>query len=214
MGQAIASGIDMTDDLDLAGIWRRDNDIDEIVANSDVLIDFSLPEATYTIVAAIVRHGIPLVSGVSGLSKEQLDSLDQAASSVAIVYDRNMSSGIALLENIVRQAAAVLGSEFAVQVHETHHVHKLDAPSGTALKLGEVIADARGTDAGDIQYRSERRGDVPGEHTVRLSSATEQLTLAHSVTTRQVFVDGALRAARWVVAQGPGRYSMQDVLSG
>ena len=214
MGQAIASEIAMADDLDLAGIWRRDDDIDGIVAASDVLLDFSLPEASETVIAAAVRHGVPLVSGVSGLGKEQLDSLDTAAKSIAIVHDRNTSLGVAVLENIVRQAAAALGSQFAVQVHETHHVHKLDAPSGTALKLGEVIADARGSDAGDIQYRSERRGEVPGEHTVILSSATEQLTLAHSVTTRQVFADGALRAARWLVTQAPGRYSMQDVLFG
>jgi 4-hydroxy-tetrahydrodipicolinate reductase len=123
-----------------------------------------------------------------------------------------MSIGVAVLENLVRQAAAALGPDFAVEVHETHHVHKVDAPSGTALKLGEAIAAERGTDPGDIHYESERRGEVPGDHTVILSSATERLSLGHSVTTRQVFAHGAVKAARWIANQPLGRFTMHDVL--
>ena len=105
--------------------------------------------------------------------------------------------------------------EFSVEIHETHHVHKKDAPSGTALKLGESLAAARGLDAAtDIHYESERRGDVPGDHAVILSSSSERLELSHSVTTRDVFATGALRAASWVVGQTPGQYSMRDVLFG
>ena len=135
------------------------------------------------------------------------------AQAIAVVYDRNMSFGIAVLEQLVAQATAALGSDFAVEIHETHHVHKLDSPSGTALKLGEAIAAVRGESPADIHYEVERRGEVPGDHTVVLSSATERLTLGHSVTTRNVFAEGAIRAARWITNQPPGRYGMRDVLN-
>jgi len=107
-----------------------------------------------------------------------------------------------------------LGAEFAVEVHETHHVHKVDSPPGTALQLGESIVAARPRDIGAdaVRFEVERRGEVPGDHTVIFSSPTETLTLGHSVTTRQVFADGAIRAARWVVGRPPGLYRMRDVL--
>ena len=123
-----------------------------------------------------------------------------------------MSPGIAVLDKLARDAAAALGPDFAIEIHETHHVHKIDAPSGTALKLGESVTAAAGLARDAIHYESARRGEVPGDHTVIFRSATETVTLGHSVTTRQVFVDGALRAARWVVGQGPGLYLMADVL--
>jgi 4-hydroxy-tetrahydrodipicolinate reductase len=228
MGQAIAASLATHDDLLLASLWVRDphtiseldlpenvvigDDVEKVAAAADVVIDFSLPEATGDVLAAVTSQGKPLVCGVSGLTRAQTEALDAAAESVAVVYDRNMSPGIAVLEGLVRQAAAMLGDEFAVEVHETHHVHKLDAPSGTALKLGEAVAAARGMAPEDIQYEVERRGEVPGEHTVFLSTPNERLSLGHSVTTRQVFADGAIRAARWVIDQPPGRYTMQDVL--
>ena len=212
MGQAIAGLVEAADDLTLAGVWKRGDDINALAGSCDVLIDFSLPDAIDQIISAATQHQVAMVCGVSGLSEQQLASLDKAAQSIAVVYDRNMSLGVAVLENLVRQAAAALGTDFSVEVHETHHVHKVDAPSGTALKLGEAISTARGTDPGDIRYESERRGEVPGDHTVVLSSATERLTLGHSVTTRQVFADGAVKAARWIVNQPPGRFTMHDVL--
>jgi len=139
--------------------------------------------------------------------------LDQAAATIPLVYDRNMSLGIAVLERSVREAAAALGPGFSVTIAETHHVHKKDAPSGTALKLGEAVAVARGeSDTGAIHYEVERQGEVPGDHEVVMSSPAERLTFAHSVATRQVFADGAIHAARWLVQQQPGRYTMQDVL--
>ncbi|MDH3374649.1 MAG: 4-hydroxy-tetrahydrodipicolinate reductase [Gammaproteobacteria bacterium] len=229
MGQAIVRAIAAHKDFLLAGLWVRDperaaslnlprdvlisSDIDAVAAVADVVIDFSLPAAISDVLAAVTRHGKPVVCGVSGLTDAQRSEMDAAARTVAVVYDRNMSLGVAVLEIIVRQASAALGDEFAAEVHETHHIHKLDSPSGTALKLGEAIAAARGTAAEDIHYEVERRGDVPGDHSVVLSSATERLTLAHSVTTRDVFADGALRAARWIVSRQPGRYSMHDVLN-
>lgn len=215
MGQAVAAGLEQQDDMELAGLWGRGDDLDDLVAQSDVVIDFSLPDATVQVLDAVVRHGKPLVCGVSGLGEGMMASLDSAADSVPVVYDRNMSLGIAVLERSVREAAASLGLDFKVEIAEVHHVHKKDAPSGTALKLGEAVAQARGeTGTGSVEFDSERRGDVPGDHDVVMSSPAERLTFAHSVTTRQVFADGSIRAARWIIGQGHGRYSMSDVLFG
>jgi 4-hydroxy-tetrahydrodipicolinate reductase len=144
-----------------------------------------------------------------------LANLDEAATCVPVVYDRNMSLGIAVLERSVREAAASLGMDFSVEIAEVHHAHKKDAPSGTALKLGEAVAEARGEQGtGSVEFSSERHGEVPGDHDVVMSSPTERLSFAHSVTTRQVFADGAIRAAHWVVGQDKGRFTMSDVLFG
>lgn len=213
MGQGIAASVDASEKLVLAGIWKRGTDIDPIVAAADVVIDFSLPEATSEVLAAALHHRKPVVCGVSGLSDSQLASLRNAAAQIPLVYDRNMSLGVAVLERAVADAARALGDEFAIAVSETHHVHKKDAPSGTALKLGEAIAAARGdADTNGLSFSSQRVGEVPGDHEVIMRSATETLTFAHSVTTRQVFVDGALRAAQWLVDQEPGYFTMSDVL--
>ncbi|MGB5333594.1 MAG: 4-hydroxy-tetrahydrodipicolinate reductase [Woeseiaceae bacterium] len=215
MGRAIAATIAQQADLELAGIWTRGGNLDDVVASADVVIDFSLPDGTVEVLAAAVRHGKPLVCGVSGLDLDQVALLDQAAARIPIVYDRNMSLGVAVLEHSVREAAASLGADFVVEISETHHIHKKDAPSGTALKLGEAAAAARGEHGtGTVRFEVERRGEVPGDHEVVMRSPTERLTFAHSVTTRQVFADGALRAARWVARQTPGRYGMGAVLFG
>jgi 4-hydroxy-tetrahydrodipicolinate reductase len=215
MGQAIARALEQQDDLELAGLWGRGDDLDALVAGADVVIDFSLPEGTAQVLDAVSRHSKPLVCGVSGLDDTQMARLDEASATVPIVYDRNMSLGIAVLERSVREAAASLGLDFGIEISEVHHVHKKDAPSGTALKLGEAIAQARGEPGtGSIEFSSERRGEVPGDHDVVMRSPTERLSFAHSVTTRRVFADGAIRAARWLVGQDPGRYAMSDVLFG
>ena len=207
MGQAIAAA------AELAGIWQRGEDLDAVVGAADVLIDFSLPEATPTVIETVERLGTPLVCGVTGLRPELLAAIERAARSIPVVYDRNMSPGIAVLEKIAVDAAVALGNDFAVEIQETHHVHKLDAPSGTALKLGEAVTRARGADPAGIHYESERRGEVPGDHRVILSSATERLVLEHSVATRDVFAAGALRAARWLADRPAALYTMQDVLA-
>lgn len=232
MGQAIIRAAAALPDVNVVGVWTRNaqqagaalaesnsilvtEDLDGVVEPSDVIVDFSLPEGTSRVIESAVRHGKPLVCGVSGLSEAQTDALDDAATRIPVVYDRNMSLGVAVLERSVREAAASLGTDFVVEISETHHVHKKDAPSGTALKLGEAIAAARGEpDTGAVHFEVERRGEVPGDHEVVMSSPTERLTFAHSVTTRQVFADGALRAARWAVDQPPGRYLMRNVLFG
>ena len=215
MGQAIAAGLETQDDMELVGLWDRGGDLDALVAGADVVVDFSLPEGTMQVLDAVLEHGKPLVCGVSGLDDGQMARIEAASSSIPLLYDRNMSLGVAVLTRAVRDAAASLGMGFEVEISEVHHVHKKDSPSGTALKLGEAVAAARGEEGtGSVSFRSERRGEVPGDHDVVMSSPTERLTFAHSVTTRQVFADGAIRAARWVVGQPSGRYRMSDVLFG
>lgn len=215
MGKAIARCLESRPDMTLAGTWGRGDDLDALVRESDVVIDFSLPAGTVEVLDAVRRHGKPLVCGVSGLDEQQMARVDAAAESIPVVYDRNMSLGIAVLDRVVREAATSLGLDFDIEISEVHHVHKVDAPSGTALKLGETVAKARGEQGtGAIKFSSERRGAVPGDHEVVMRSPTEQLTFGHSVTTRQVFADGAIRAAHWIVDQPPGRYQMSDVLFG
>jgi len=229
MGLAIINAVDHYEDLEIGSVWVRDPDtagelstpsgalissnLEHVVEQADVIVDFSLPAATASVVRAVRQAGKPMVCGVSGLDDAQMAALDEAATSIPLVYDRNMSQGIAVLQDLVQRAARSLGDEFAIEIHETHHIHKKDAPSGTALKLGEAVLRAK--DAGNddaIRYESERRGEVPGDHDVIFSSPTERLSLRHSVTTRQVFAEGALRAARWVISQPPGLYGMHDVL--
>jgi 4-hydroxy-tetrahydrodipicolinate reductase len=216
MSQAIQQSIDTLDGLVLSGVWTRAGSLDDILPVSDVLIDFSLPAANAQVLQAISKHRKPLVCGVSGLDVEQLVAMQRAAATIPIVFDRNMSQGVTVLERLVEDAARSLGPEFSVEIHETHHVHKLDSPSGTALKLAESVAAGKDVDvdSAGIHFEVERRGEVPGDHSVIFVSPTETLTFKHSVTTRQVFADGALRAARWVVTQKPGLYGMRDVLFG
>lgn len=246
MGLTIADGIALSDDLELAGIWTRDpgrrtelhvpddayigDDLAALIARSDVLIDFSLPEGTLAVVDALDGAAIPLVCGVSGLPEETIARLKALANRVPLVYDRNMSIGVTVLSRLVRDAASALGPGFSVSIDETHHLHKKDAPSGTALKLGEQVADAQGRrlkdvmhynaeaseepPPGAIAFQVQRVGEVPGDHSVRFRSATETLSLAHSVSTRAVFAEGAIAAARWVATREPGFYGMQDVLFG
>lgn len=212
MGRAVQRVIADANGVCVSQLWARGESLDAIVGHSDVLIDFSLPAATSEVLAVVSKHRLPLVCGVSGLDASQMDALRQAALLVPIVFDRNMSQGISVLTELVQRAAVSLGPEFRAEIHEVHHVHKLDAPSGTALQLGESIAAARGATSAAVHYEFERRGEVPGDHTVILTSPTETLTLQHSVTDRSVFAIGALRAARWVIRQGPGLYRMRDVL--
>ncbi len=231
MGQALARLVSDRDDLTLTAIWLRDSanpdiaadenvlisdDLKTVVATADVLIDFSLPEATRQILDIATKLDTALVCGVSGLDDMQMAAIDRAARKIPLLYDRNMSQGIAVLDAAIRDVVGSLGPEFSVEIHETHHAHKQDAPSGTALKLGDAVKEARRSNNADgrIHYESLREGEVPGDHTVILVSPNERLEFSHSVTTRDVFAEGALRAASWLVEQGPGRYSMQDVLFG
>ena len=242
MGQELMRAIAINDELRLASVWTRkefsvdagivvSDDLAAVLPVSDVAIDFSLPEATAIVLEAVLAAGKPLLIGVSGLDSASIDAIDKLSKTVPVLYDRNMSLGIAVLDRVVREAAAALGAGFEAEVHETHHVHKKDAPSGTALKLGASLAEARQQDfetvreyhpaglkrplaPGQIGFEVSREGEVPGEHTVMLYSDSERLELKHVALNRRVFADGALKAAQWLVSQPAGLYSMQDLLFG
>ncbi len=213
MGKALEQAVILDKELELAGIWRRGGDINELLSRADILIDFSLPDANEVIINAVIKNNTPLVCGVSGFDDQQFDRLVNASNIIPIIFDRNMSLGIAVLERSVREAAASIGLDFEIEISEIHHANKKDAPSGTALKLGEAISTSLGDKlTKEIKYFSERYGEVIGDHKVKMESSTEKLTFSHSTTTRQVFVDGAIQASKWILNKSAGFYSMQDVL--
>jgi 4-hydroxy-tetrahydrodipicolinate reductase len=194
-----------------------------------VAIDFSLPIATPVYASACREAGCALVCGVTGLDQTAHDALVSAAQEIPVLYGANLSVGMAVLERLVRLAAGGLDGGFDAEIIEAHHNAKRDAPSGTALRLGEVIAGERGQalddlrapvrragprNSGEIGFAVVRAGDIAGEHTVLFAGQGERLELTHRAGTREAFAAGALRAARWLATpdRRPGLYNMHDVL--
>jgi 4-hydroxy-tetrahydrodipicolinate reductase len=209
------------------------SDIDGAAQAADVLIDFTRPEGTLAHLAACVRHGTAAVVGTTGLTAAHRVELAAMARHIPIVYAPNMSVGIVVLLKLVEQAAQRLGPDFDIEVLEMHHKHKVDAPSGTALALGEAAAAGAGRALaecavyaregvtgerapGAIGFATLRGGDVVGEHTVIFAGSGERVELTHKATSRQNFATGALRAARYAAARRAagqsGLADMQDVL--
>jgi 4-hydroxy-tetrahydrodipicolinate reductase len=198
------------------------------MARADVVIDFAAPGATLALSPIAAAAGCAIVSGTTGLGDEARAALDRAAAQVAVLWEPNMSIGIHVLTDVVRRAVAALG-DWDVEVVETHHRAKVDAPSGTALRLAETAQSARseggrfvhgrqgkpGTRGRDeIGMHAVRGGDVVGDHVVHLLGDGERLELVHRATSREVFAYGALRAARWIAGRPAGRYTLADVLAG
>jgi 4-hydroxy-tetrahydrodipicolinate reductase len=194
-------------------------------AKADVLIDFSAPAVTTALAPIAAKAGIGIVSGTTGLSEAGRLALEHAAARVPVLWEPNMSFGIFVLSKLVSQAAAAL-SEWDVEIVEAHHRAKVDAPSGTALRLAEVAQRARtgtrlvhgrqGTTGAraneEIGIHALRGGDVLGDHTVHLLGGGERIELTHRATGRDVFAHGALRAARWIHGKPAGRYGLAEVL--
>jgi 4-hydroxy-tetrahydrodipicolinate reductase len=197
-----------------------------LLEDADLVMDFSNAALAAATVAACAAARVPLLLGTTGLARELEAPLMSAAEHIPLLVAPNTSTGIAVLAHLVREATSSLGEEFDIEIIESHHRHKLDAPSGTALALGRAAARARGGDLetlaataragarlrGQIGLASVRGGDVVGEHEVRFLGAGESLSLKHVAAERTVFARGALRAGAWLVAQAPGRYSMADSL--
>jgi 4-hydroxy-tetrahydrodipicolinate reductase len=173
----------------------------------DVAIDFSLPAGLDAVLALCVERGVPLVSGTTGLAASQQLALDAAASRIPVLLAANFSLGVTVLGDLVERAATVLRA-WDCDIVESHHKHKLDAPSGTALALG-VRAEQGGAQP---RYASLRAGDIVGEHTVQFTGPGERIELIHRATSRDVFARGALHAAAWLAGQEPGRYRLRDML--
>ena len=195
--------------------------------HGDVLVDFSAPAALHASLDRALSAGAPVLIGTTGLSTDADPLIADAANSVAVLRAPNTSLGVALLAELVERAAHVLGNEWDIEIGETHHRMKADAPSGTALLLGEAAARGRGTDlkaergrdgtglkreAGAIGFASLRGGTVAGEHDVHFLGPEERLTLSHRAESRMIFARGALAGARFLVGKPAGLYSMRDVI--
>ena len=199
------------------------------ISKAQVVIDFTAPSATLMFADLAAQAGVVHVIGTTGMTAEDIALLEPASRSTAIVRAGNMSLGVNLLTQLTKKVAAALDEDFDIEVIEAHHHHKVDAPSGTALMLGEAAAEGRGitlSDAmdsgrhgitgarkrGDIGFSAIRGGDIVGEHDVMFAAAGERIVLRHMATDRAVFARGALKAALWGLGQKPGEYDMLDVL--
>jgi 4-hydroxy-tetrahydrodipicolinate reductase len=252
MGTAIIQALDASEGIELTGAIERPDhpcflggkdpmgtvcgkgipvvfDHASLPSGLDVFIDFTTPEGTLKNVAYSAEHLIPAVVGTTGLTGEQVKTLTTLAHRVPVVFAPNMSIGVNLLFKLAATAAAVLGEAYDAEILETHHRMKKDAPSGTAIRLAESVAQARGRDLaetavyerhGMIGQRAEseigiqtlRAGDIVGEHTLLLAGPGERIELTHRAHSRENFALGAVRAAMWVIGKDPGLYSMAEVL--
>ncbi len=228
MGRAITQQIEESGAV-LAGGCDASGDPTLIARASDVLVDFSAPAALEPHLSAARRAGTPIVIGTTGLAPAHHALIDAASGEIAVLQTGNTSLGVTLLSILVRQAAARLGADWDVEIVEMHHRHKVDAPSGTAIQLGEAAAGGRGVPLnevrvdgraglvgarteGTIGFSSLRGGSVIGDHQVVFASEGERIELGHRADDRSIFAKGAVRAAIWLAGQGPGRYRMDDVL--
>jgi 4-hydroxy-tetrahydrodipicolinate reductase len=247
MGQAVIAAIERAPDLELvAALCASDDpqrgtpcspgqrvllgdDVDAALARCAVLIDFTTPEASHGLLLAASRANKPMVIGTTGFSGSQRQQILDAARDLAIVLAPNMSVGVNLSLALLALAARTLPADYDVEIVEMHHRNKVDAPSGTALKMGEVIAHARGSSLealrmppnhghtgirprGSIGFAALRGGDVIGEHTAVFLGEGERIEVTHRSSSRSAYADGSLLAARFVVAAKAGLYDMRDVL--
>lgn len=228
MGAALVEAIAAAGE-DYAGGVDKDGDLAALAGASDVLVDFSSPDALEANLDAAMAAGVPILVGTTGLEERHLWLCDHAAAKIAVLQTGNTSLGVTLLAYLVREAAGRLGEDWDIEVVETHHRMKVDAPSGTALLLGQAAAQGRAIDladhsargrdgitgarhAGDIGFASLRGGTVAGDHSVLFLGESERLTLSHLAEDRSIFARGAVRAAQWLVGKAPGRYTMPEVL--
>ncbi|HEC12842.1 MAG TPA: 4-hydroxy-tetrahydrodipicolinate reductase [Acidiferrobacteraceae bacterium] len=216
---------------DLAGVGHMGVAISDslVGSNFDCLIDFTRPEASLAQLAFCREAGKKMVIGTTGFDDNAKRQIAEAAEEIAIVFAPNMSVGVNLCFKLLDVAARVLGDDVDIEIIEAHHRHKVDAPSGTALRMGEVVADALGRDLGvcavygregvsgerdpkTIGFETIRAGDIVGEHTVMFAGVGERVEVTHRATSRLTFAKGAVRAAQWLDTQDKGLFDMQDVL--
>ncbi|WP_263144746.1 4-hydroxy-tetrahydrodipicolinate reductase [Pseudomonas sp. RIT-PI-AD] len=204
-------------------------DLQRVTDEFDVLIDFTHPAVTLKNLEVCRHAGKAMVIGTTGFSPEEKHRLAEAAKTIPIVFAANFSVGVNLCLKLLDTAARVLGDEVDIEIIEAHHRHKVDAPSGTALRMGEVVADALGRDLSQVAvygregqtgarkrdtigFATVRAGDVVGDHTVLFASDGERVEITHKASSRMTFARGAVRAALWLQDREPGLYDMQDVL--
>lgn len=205
------------------------DDLDGVLANADCLIDFTRPEGTMAHVEAALRHGKKLVIGTTGFADDQREAIRAAAQRIGIVFAANMSVGVNVTLKLLEFAARHFATGYDIEIIEAHHRHKVDAPSGTALAMGEAIAGALGRDLKEcavygrhgvtgerdpstIGFSAIRGGDIVGDHTVLFAGTGERIEITHKSASRVSYAQGAVRAARFLSERGAGLYDMQDVL--
>ncbi|MBQ0724675.1 MAG: 4-hydroxy-tetrahydrodipicolinate reductase [Cycloclasticus sp.] len=218
---------------DIAGIETQgiqiSADLQSELSNFDVLVDFTRPDACIQKLALCEANNKAMVIGTTGFSDEQKALIEKASQSIPVVFSPNMGIGVNVTLKLLELAAKAIGDSVDIEVIESHHRHKVDAPSGTALRMGEVVAEAMGKRlddcavyaregitgervTGTIGFSTIRAGDIVGEHTVMFADEGERIEISHKATSRMTFATGAIRAACWVAAQPAGLYDMQDVL--
>jgi 4-hydroxy-tetrahydrodipicolinate reductase len=218
---------------DLAGLGplnvKVTDNLESAVTVFDTLIDFTSPQSTLMNLEACVKHGKNIVIGTTGFDDAGKQKITEAAGSIGVVFAPNMSVGVNLCLKLLDTAARILGNEVDIEVIEAHHRHKVDAPSGTAIRMGEVVADALGRDLSEcavygregitgardrktIGFETIRAGDIVGDHTVMFAADGERVEITHKASSRMTFANGAVRAASWLQQQPAGLYDMQDVL--
>ena len=229
MGRALIRAVKINPDVSQGPMLNRGDDINLVLKDFDVLIDFTRPEATLNALSICQNAGKAMVIGTTGFSDEALKIIDQASSDIPIVFAPNMSVGVNLTLKLLETTAKVIGTDSNIEIVEAHHRHKVDAPSGTALKMGEVIANALGRDLSEcavygregteeprdrqtIGFSSIRGGDVVGEHTVTFFMEGERVEITHKASSRMTYANGAIKACQWLTNKANGLYSMQDVL--
>ena len=228
MGKAIA-GVLADGDHEFSGGVDKGESPASLADASDALVDFSSPAALKDNLHAAIGAGIPILIGTTGLDESHSAALDNAAGAIPILQTGNTSLGVTLLAHLVKEAAARLGNDWDIEVLEMHHRMKVDAPSGTALLLGEAAAEARGINLaehsesgrdghtgqraeGAIGFVALRGGTVAGDHSVIFAGEEERITLSHLAENRNIFARGAIKGASWLIGKPPGRYTMNDVL--
>jgi len=209
MGRALVSAVSSDPELRLAGEIDQGDDLMTVIATGDVVIDFSVREATAAIARIAANHKKALVIGTTGHSDAEKSTVRALTKVIPIVWSANFSAGVTTLFWMTQKVAEIVGPDWEAEVVETHHTAKKDAPSGTAKRLQEVLKQVRGKEA---PAHALRVGDVVGDHTVTFGTAGERIELTHRASSRETFARGALRAAKWAVKQQPGLYDMQDVL--
>ena len=229
MGQTLVDAVNLNKSATLgAGVDKGDN-LNDSLQDFDVLIDFSRPEVSLKAISICKNSGKAMVIGTTGFSDDELKVIKQASTQIPIVFAPNMSVGVNLTLKLLETSAKVIGKDSSIEIIETHHRYKVDSPSGTALKMGEVIANALGRDLAKcavygregideprdlntIGFSSIRGGDVVGDHTVTFFMEGERVEITHKASSRMIYANGAVRAANWLHDKPSGLYSMQDVL--
>lgn len=197
--------------FEITGEFDVDGDAEAGIKDCDCLIEFTSPKATIEHLKLCEANKKTMVIGTTGLSEAEKEEIKKASKNIGIVFSPNMSIGVNLLFKLIEDAAKVLGPEYKAEIVEAHHEEKKDKPSGTAKEMARIVKDAK-KDA-DVPIESIREGDTVGEHTITFDSPVDYIEITHSAKTRDIFVQGALTAAKFIAKKSSGLYSMKEVLS-